>query len=157
MHVYSLVPSAKRHSPDFTQLPPGHRTCSFISHLNSPGSIQPGCHFSAHGTLQTHKPTPSYTVVPGTYILLGRESARAGKVPCLGAHRRSIFSASGIEPAISRLYVANATTEPRHTSYIMPYMQVHCKLLFGTCQSDLTTSTDHLARSCINPRFRNPC
>ena len=45
MEVYSLVSSAKRYSPDFTQLPPGHRTCSFISHLNSPGSIQPGCHF----------------------------------------------------------------------------------------------------------------
>ena len=43
--VYSLVSSAKRYSTDFTQLPPGHRTCSFINHLNSPGSIQPGCHF----------------------------------------------------------------------------------------------------------------
>ena len=42
--IYSLVSSAKRHSPAFTQLPPGHRTCSFISHLNSPGSIQLGCH-----------------------------------------------------------------------------------------------------------------
>ena len=45
VRVYSLVSSAKRHSSDFTQLPPGHRTSSFISHLNSPGSIQPGCHF----------------------------------------------------------------------------------------------------------------
>ena len=35
----------KHHSPDFTQLSPGHRTCSFISYLNSPGSIQSGCHF----------------------------------------------------------------------------------------------------------------
>ena len=45
VQVYSLVSSAKRHSPDFTQLPPGHRTCSFINHLNPPGSIQPGCYF----------------------------------------------------------------------------------------------------------------
>ena len=38
--------SAKRHSPDFTlsQLPPGYRICLFIRQLNSPGSIQPGCH-----------------------------------------------------------------------------------------------------------------
>ena len=42
---YSLVSSAKGHSHDFTQLPPGHRTCSSISHLNSPGSTQPGCQF----------------------------------------------------------------------------------------------------------------
>ena len=41
VEVYSLVSSAKRYSPDFTQLPPSHRTCPFISHLNSPGSIQP--------------------------------------------------------------------------------------------------------------------
>ena len=37
VEVYSLVSSTKHYSPDFTQLPPGHRTCSFISHLNSPG------------------------------------------------------------------------------------------------------------------------
>ena len=62
VQVYSLVSSAKCHRPDFTQLPPGHRTCSFISHLNSPGSIQPSCHFLAHGTIQTHKPSLSYQV-----------------------------------------------------------------------------------------------
>ena len=62
MRVYSLVSSVKCHSPDFTQLSPGHRTCSFISHLNSPGSIQPGCHFLAQGTIQTHKPSLSYHV-----------------------------------------------------------------------------------------------
>ena len=39
-----LVPGMKHHSPDCTQLPPGAgcRTCSLISHLNSPGSLQPG-------------------------------------------------------------------------------------------------------------------
>ena len=45
IYVYSLVTRAKRHLPDFTQLPPGHRTCSFMSHLNPARSIQPGCHF----------------------------------------------------------------------------------------------------------------
>ena len=92
MQVYSLVSSAKRHSPDFIQWPPGHRTRSFISHVNSPGSIQPGCHFSAHGTVQTQKPSLFYQVP--MHLLLGRESARVSKVPCLGAHRRSIFSAA---------------------------------------------------------------
>ena len=44
--VYSLVSRAKCHSLNFTQLIlPRHRSCSYISHLNSPGSIQPGCHF----------------------------------------------------------------------------------------------------------------
>ena len=60
---YSLVSSAKRYSsPDFTQLPLGYRTCLFISHLNSPGSLQPGCDFSAYRTIQTHKPSLSYQV-----------------------------------------------------------------------------------------------
>ena len=40
-----LVSSVRCHSLNFTQLPPDHRTCLFISHLNSLGSIQPGCHF----------------------------------------------------------------------------------------------------------------
>ena len=35
------------------------------------------------------------------------------KVPCLGAHRRSIFSAARDRTVISRLYAAHATTEPR--------------------------------------------
>ena len=43
MQVYSLVSRAKRRLPDLTQLPPGHRTCSFISRPSCPGSIQLGC------------------------------------------------------------------------------------------------------------------
>ena len=45
VEVYNLVPSAKLFSLDFTQLPSGYRSCSFIRHLNCPGSIWPGCHF----------------------------------------------------------------------------------------------------------------
>ena len=90
--VYSLVSSAKRYSPDFTQLPPGHRTCSFISHLNSPGNIHAArLPFSAHGTIQTQ----AFTVLPGTHLLLGQEYAPVSKVPCLGAQRRDTFSAAG--------------------------------------------------------------
>ena len=36
--VWYLAQSATHQT--FTQLPPGHRTCLLISHLNSPGSIQ---------------------------------------------------------------------------------------------------------------------
>ena len=66
--VYSLASSAKRHSPNFTHLPPDPRTCSFISHLSSPGSIQPGCHFRRtelfkHTSL--HCPT-RYPLTPGS-------------------------------------------------------------------------------------------
>ena len=68
MQVYSLVSSAKRYSPDFTQLLPGHRTCSFISHLNFPGSIQPGCHFRRTELFKhtsSHCPT-RYPLTPGS-------------------------------------------------------------------------------------------
>ena len=33
--------------------------------------------------------TQAFTVLPGTHLLLGRESARVSKVPCLGAHAMS--------------------------------------------------------------------
>ena len=72
-------------------LPPGHRTCLFISHLNSPGSIQPGCHSGA----QNYSNTQAFTVLPGIHLSLGQESARVSKVPCIGAQRRSIVSAAG--------------------------------------------------------------
>ena len=91
VQVYSLVSGAKRHSPDFTQLPSGHRTCSFISHFNSLGSIQPGCRFRRTELFKhtgLHCPTRYHS-------LLGRESARVSKVPFLGAQRRSIFSEAG--------------------------------------------------------------
>ena len=67
VEVYSLGSSAKRPSPDSTQLPPGHRTCLFISRLNSPGSIRPGCHFRHTGlfTRKLHCPT-RYPLTPGS-------------------------------------------------------------------------------------------
>ena len=91
VQVYSLASSAKCHLPHFTQLPPSHRTCSSISHLNSPGSIQPGCHFW-HTELFN---TQASTVLPGIHLLLGWESVCVSKVPCLGAQCWSIFSAAG--------------------------------------------------------------
>ena len=111
MQVYSLVSSAKRHSPDFTQLPPGHRACSYISHASQlPGEHTARLPFSAHGTVQTHKPSLSYHVP--TYSWVERVHVWA---KCLAQeHNVEAYSAqSWIEPGISRLYVAHATTEPR--------------------------------------------
>ena len=91
VEVYSLVSSTKHYSPNFTQLPPGNRTCSFISHLNSPGSIQPGCHFW-HTELFKHTSLhcpARYPLTPGL-----RDSAHVGKVPCLGAQHWSIIQPS---------------------------------------------------------------
>ena len=89
--VYRLVSRKKCYAPDFTQLPPGHRTCSFVSHLSSPGSRQPGCHFQCTELIPTYK---AFTVLPGTHLLLGQESARVGIVPCLGAQCRTIIQPS---------------------------------------------------------------
>ena len=47
---------------------PSHRTRSFISHLNSPGSIRLGCHFRSTELLKhtsLHCPT-KYTLTPGS-------------------------------------------------------------------------------------------
>ena len=75
VQVYSLVSSVKRHLPDFTQLPPGHRTCSFVSHLNSPGSIQAGCHFRCTELFKhTNCPT-RYALTPGLRECTCRQSA----------------------------------------------------------------------------------
>ena len=93
--VYSQVSSAKCHSLNFTQLPPGHRTCSFISHLNSPRSIQPGCHFQ-HTELFKHTSLHCRTRYP---LTPGQESAHVGKMPCLGAQRQNLIQPSqGLNP-----------------------------------------------------------
>ena len=95
MEVYSLVSSTKDHPPNFTKLP---LVTDLFIHKPSqlPGSTQPGCHSGA----QNYSNTRAFTVLPGTHLLLGRESARVSKVPCLGAQRRI---QPGIESAISRL------------------------------------------------------
>ena len=91
VEVYNLASSTKHHSPNFMQLPPGHRTWSFIGHLNSPGSIQPGCHFWC---AKLFKHTRAFTVLSGTHLLLGLASACMGKMPYLGAQRRNIIQPS---------------------------------------------------------------
>ena len=88
VQVHSLVSSAKRHSTDFTQLPSGHRTCSFISHLNSPGSIQPGCHFRLTELFKytsLHCPT-RYPLTPGSTDCTCEQSAFHRRMHNVGAY-----------------------------------------------------------------------
>ena len=110
VEVYSLVSSAKRYSPDFTQLPPGHRTCSFISHLKSPGSIQPGCHFrrtELYSNTSLHCPT-RYPLIPRSRECTCGQSALPNSTTL--EHKSA---QPGIELTICRLQVAHATTDPR--------------------------------------------
>ena len=85
MEVYGLVLSAKRHSPDFTELPPGHWTCSSVSHLNSLGRIQSSCHFRLtelfkHTSL--HCPTSTrYPLTPGSRECTREQSALNRSTP----------------------------------------------------------------------------
>ena len=73
VHIYSLVSSTKRHPPNFTQLPPGHRTCSF---MNKPSQL-PSCRFwrtelFKHTSL--HRPT-RYLPTPGLRECTREQSA----------------------------------------------------------------------------------
>ena len=78
MQVYSLVSSAKCHSGDFAQLPPSHRTCSFVSHLNFLREHTARLSFSAHGTVQTHRSlhcSIRYSLTPGSRECMCEQSA----------------------------------------------------------------------------------
>ena len=111
MEVYGLVYLAGS-ATHYTQLPPGHRTCSFICHLNSPGSIQPCFHHSAGNCSNTQKPCVSYQVSKS--LFLGGEGACVGKVPCLGTqHLSMIKPRRRLKLVISFLQVMHAATEPR--------------------------------------------
>ena len=68
VQVYSLVSSMERHSPNFTQLPPGHRTCSLMSCLNSPGDHMAQLPLLTHGTIQTHKLSLPYQVPTYSWV-----------------------------------------------------------------------------------------
>ena len=77
-----------------------------------PGDQRDRLQFRRTGLL---KHTSLYCPTRYPHILLDRESARVGKVPCLGAQRLSIIQVAQpeIEPAIARSEVAHATTELR--------------------------------------------
>ena len=50
------------------QLPPGHRTCSLISHFNSLGTIHPCCHHGAGNCSTAHKSQLSYQVPTSSWV-----------------------------------------------------------------------------------------
>ena len=112
-----MVSRAKRNSPEltFTQLHPGHRACPLISHLNSPGEHTARLSIQAH---RNYSNTQTFTVLSSTHLLLGRESARVGRGLALGAQHHSNSARPGLEPGISRLRVAHATTEPRRSTNV---------------------------------------
>ena len=117
VEAYSLVSRTECYSPDFTQLrTPGHGTCSFLRHLNSPGSIQPGCHFRRtelfkHTSLHC---STRYPLTPGSReCTCGQSALPRSTTP---EHKSA---QPGIEPTISCLYVAHPTTEPRRPAYIV--------------------------------------
>ena len=90
MEVYGLVSGTKCHSPDFTQLAPGHRTCLFISHLKSWGAYS----LAAISSARNYSSTQAFTVLLGTHLLLGLVSACVGKVPCQGTQHLGVIQPS---------------------------------------------------------------
>ena len=110
VQIYSLVSSTKRHSPDFSQLPLGHRSYLFISHTNFPGRLEPDSHFRRTELLKhtsLHCPT-RYPLTPGSRECTHEQSAFPRSTTS-----EHIQRSRGTEPAISCLYVAHAITEPR--------------------------------------------
>ena len=133
MQVYSLVSSAKRHSADFTQLPPGHRAASFISHLNSPGSIQPGCHFRRtelfkHTSL--HCPT-RYPLTPGSQECTCEQSALSRSTTSAyiqrrrGSNPRSLACTSRTLPLSRDAPQRHIMADKEHTLYLKVALALH--------------------------------
>ena len=105
--IWREAPFARLH------ISPGHRTCSFISHLNPQGSVQPDCHFRRTELFKLtslHCPT-RYTHL---YSWVKRVHVWAKCLNCLGSQRRSIVSAAGDRTRdLSLVRRARSTTEPR--------------------------------------------
>ena len=127
VEVYSLVYSAKRHPPNFTQLLPGHRTCSFIRHLNSPRSIQPGRHYRPSELFKRtslHCPT-RYPLTPGSrertcgQSALLRSTTRERTViqPSWGLNPRSLGRKSRTLPLSHDASYINAWKDQRRIIY----------------------------------------
>ena len=83
MAVYNPVSREERNLSDF------HTTCSLISRLNSPGSMQPGTHFRRTETIQTYIPSVSYQIP--TYSGVERVDVWV-KALLIDAQRHSKFS-----------------------------------------------------------------
>ena len=98
VEVYGLLSGAKRRSPDYTQLPPGHLFIHRPSQL--PGEHPAQLPFPLHRTIPTHE---AFTVLPATYLLLGRDSARGHSALHRSTTSQHNSAQPGIEPVISPL------------------------------------------------------
>ena len=112
--------------------PSGHRTCSFISHLNSPGSIQPCCHHGTGHYSSTQNLSLSYQVP--TYSWVERVHVWIKSLP-KGIQCHSNISPGGYRtfnlPLASRAcyHRATAPTAPRWEGQAN---MAPCKMFFAT-------------------------
>ena len=79
-----------------------------------PKSINPSCYHAAGNYSNTQS---SLCYQAPTHGTSGSRECTCGNIPYLGAQRHSKFSQPPIEPAISRLEVAQATTYRATTSH----------------------------------------
>ena len=121
MEVYSLVSSAKRYSPDFTQITAWSGTCSFSKPSQFPRKIKHCCHFLAQKLFKTHKLFLSYQV--STYSWAERVHMW---VKCLAQEHNAtaqltVKPSRRLKPAIFHLQVARVTTESRRPTHGLKY------------------------------------
>ena len=84
-HAHTFLHPNGGHAPCAPHPTPDLRLISTAQGAYSPAAIS---------RAQNYSSTQASTVLPGTRLLLDRESARVGKVPCLGAPIRSIIQSS---------------------------------------------------------------
>ena len=119
MEVYSPVSSAKRYSPDFTQLTPGHgMDLSIYKPPQLPRSIQVSCHFR-HTELFKHTTLDCparYPLTPGL-----RESTCGQSALPTSTMSEHNSAQPGIKPAISHMLctlpLSHDASQHIHLSY----------------------------------------
>ena len=135
MEVYSEVSSASAALPTLHTYPLVTGPCSFPSHLNFPGSIQPGSYkfwrleLITHTHTHTHmhtslsalprKLTKASLVLPGTYFTPGsRESTRVDELPGQEYNFNAVHSTA--QPAtrtcMPSLACKSRTLSPSHSA-----------------------------------------
>ena len=107
VEVYSLVCRSANH-PILHNYTPITGPVHSFSHLNFPGSAQPCCHYGAGNYLITRELLQTYQVP--TYSWVERVHVWVKALPRSTAPQQ-IQASRHLDPAISRLQVAHATTD----------------------------------------------
>ena len=119
------------------------------------GAYSPAAIFST----QNYSNTQAFTVLPGTHLVLGRESARVSKVPSLEAQHQSIFSAAGDRTHDLSLHHACyhwATTSPHHN--ILAYSVYNYVMLPPSYLQSFSLLSHSLhSCNCLKSYFDQPC